>query len=359
MKRRTVVGHALTFACVLAGGGVAALGAPKELDQPGAEIQPEEPDVSLLQPLLPPFTATLLERDPDAAGWGPLQLSPTGRFLFAEVRTGERQSVMLLDADGKLLRDLTRDQAVFASAAWGANDQQLLLEYRGERGTRPRFLTHNPVSAATASTLRSGLPEWALGGRDYLLALATAERMPGREDVPSGFQRYTSAHAPVGRPLLADEPIWSGDGQWLAFLSATLHEGDASPTAQLQEVRMLPARGDVPRVVMARSGWERLAKEQDWQHASGPDSLAWGPNADSLYCLCTARAELEGQRFLIRLDVRTPRRELLPVPPTLDLVSVSADARHWLVGLGSRLYRLDFKAAPPKKRPAGVATTSR
>jgi hypothetical protein len=329
------------------------------LDQPGAEIQREEPDVSLLRPLLPPFTATLLERDPDSEGWGALQLSPTGRFLFAEVRTGERQSVLLLDADGKLLRDLTREQASFASAAWGATDQQLLLEYRGESGVRPRFLTHNPVSAATASAPRGGLPEWALGGKDYLLALAIAERMPGRGDGPSGFQRYTSAHAPVGRPLLAEEPIWSGDGQWLAFLTATTYDSRPSPTAQLQEVRMLAARGDVPRVVIARSGWDRLAKEQGWQQASGPDSLAWGPHADALFCLCTARAGLEGQRFLVRLDVRTPRREVLPVPQGTELMSVSADARHWIVRLGSRLFRLDFKAAPSKKRPAGVATVSR
>lgn len=356
MKRRSVVGRTLAIVLLLAGGGIAAMGAPLDLDQPGAEIQREDPDVSLLQPLLPSFTATRIERDPDVEGWGPLSLSPSGRYLFAEVRAGDRQSVLLLDADGKLLRDLTREQAAFASAAWGSSDQQLLLELRGEAGARPRFLNHNPVTAATGAALPGGLPEWALGGKDYLLALATAERAPGKT-VPSGYQRYTSAHAPIGRPLAAEAPVWSGDGQWLAFLSAAVRDMEPA-TAALREVRVLPARGDVPRVVISRGGWDRLAKEQAWQQATGPESLAWSPGAEALFCLCTARTELDGQRFLVRLDVRTPRRDVLPVPPSTEIVSVSADARHWIVRLGSRLYRLDFKVPPPKKRPAGVASAT-
>jgi hypothetical protein len=344
---------------LFAGGEMSVASAPQELDQPGAEILRDDPDVSLLQPLLPPFTATPVERDPDAEGWGPLRLSPTGRYLLAEVRTGNRQSVQLLDADGRLLRDLTRDQAPFASAVWGATDQQLLLECRGDAGSRPRFLAHNPVSAATTAVPRGGLAEWASGGKDYLLALAAGERTPGRDDLPSGYQRYTAAHDPVGRPLMAEEPTWSGDGQWLAFLTGAIKGAEPAAPLQLREIRLLPARGDVPRVVLSRGGWERLAKEQAWQQATGPESLAWSPNAEALFCLCTARAELDGQRFLVRVDVRTPRREVLPVPVSTQIVSVSADARHWIVRLGSRLYRLDFKVAPPKKRPAGVATASR
>lgn len=357
MKRRSVVGQMLATALLLAGGAIAATSAPPELDQPGAEIQREDPDISLLQPLLPPFTATRIERDPDAEDCGPLSLSPSGRYLFAEVRAGDRQSVLLLDADGKLLRDLTREQAAFASAAWGSSDQQLHLELRGEAGARPRFLNHNPVTAATGAALPGGLPEWALGGKDYLLAIATAERAPGKT-VPSGYQRYTSAHAPIGRPLAAEAPVWSGDGQWLAFLSAAARNTEPAPAVQLREVRVLPARGEVPRVVISRGGWDRLAKEQAWQQATGPDTLAWSPGADALYGLCTARAELEGQRFLVRLDVRTPRRDVLPVPPSTEIVSVSADARHWIVRLGSRLYRLDFKVPAPKKRPAGVTSAT-
>ena len=354
MKRRTLIGRALTMTLFLAGGGISAVGAPLELDQPGAEILREEPDATLLQSLLPPFTATHVDRDPDAEGWGPLQLSPSGRYLFAVVRTGDRQSVVLLDADGTFIRDLTREQAPFASASWGVTDQQLLLEFRGEPAARPRFLIHNPVSASTAAAPRAGLPEWALGGKDYLLGLSTAERTAGGGEVPSTYQRYSAAHAPVGRPLMADEPVWRGDGQWLAFLAASARMSEPASPLQLREVRVLPARGEVPRVVISRGGWERLAKEQSWQQASGPESLAWSPAAEALFCLVTARAELDGQRFLVRLDVRTPRREVLAVPPGTEIVSVSADARHWIVRLGSRLFRLDFKGAPPKKRTAAI-----
>lgn len=359
MKRRNFIYRTLLAVSTAASCGAAALGAPADLDLPGTEVQPREPDPSPLQPLLPPFSAVALEQDPDAEGWDALRLSPSGRYFFAEVRAGERRSVLLFEGDGKLIRDLTRDVAPFASAAWGASDQQLLLECREKPNQRPRFMTCNPATGAVTASPRGGLPEWALGGKDYLLALATAERGPGKTDGFSGFQRYTATHDPIGRPLAAEEPVWSGDGQWLAYLAASAPGSEPAPAASLQEVRVLPARGDVPRVVISRGGWDRLAREQGWQHASGPDGLAWAPAGDALFCLCTARTELDGQRFLVRLDVRTPRREVLAVPEDTVLISASADARHWLVRLAGRLYRLDFKTPPAKKRAAGPATALR
>lgn len=358
MNRRIFVHHALLLATSATGGVAAALGAPTELDQPGAEVPREEPDSSLLQPLLPAYSAVLLERDPDVEGWGPLRLSPSGRFLFAEVRTGDRQSVMLLDAEAKLLRELSHELSPLVSAAWGATDQQLLLECREKADARPRYFVHNPVKGTTSAAARGGLPEWASGGKDYLLALATAERTPGRQDVPSGFQRYTAAHDPIGRPLAAERPAWSGDGQWLAFVTSVVKD-EPEALAELQEVRVLPARGEVPRVVMSHSGWNRLAKEGGWQQASGPDCLTWSPEGDALYGICTARTEVEGQQFLIRMDVRAPRRQVLPVPAGTEIVSVSADARHWIVRLGSRLHRLDFKVVASKKRAVSLSTAPR
>lgn len=358
MNRRTFVHHSLLLATLATGGVDAALGAPTELDQPGAEVPREEPDSSLLQPLLPAYSAILLERDPDVEGWGPLRLSPSGRYLFAEVRMGDRQSVMILDGEAKLLRDLSHDLSPLVSAAWGASDQQLLLECREKADARPKYFVHNPVKGITSAAVRGGLPEWAAGGKDYLLALATAERTPGRQDVPSGFQRYTAAHDPIGRPLTAERPAWSGDGQSLAYATSVVKD-QPEALAELQEVRVLPARGEVPRVVMSHGGWNRLAKEQGWQQASGPDCLTWSPEGDALYGICTARTEVEGQQFLIRMDVRAPRRQILAVPAGTEIISASANARHWLVRLGSRLYRLDFKVASSKKRSANLSTVLR
>src|SRR3569623_2036624 len=92
--------------------------ADRAADLPVQETRTGLPDPAVLQSLLPPFTAAALERAPEVDGWGPLQLSPAGRFCLAQLRSGARQSVNLLDATGVPLRDLTADRSVSAAAVW-------------------------------------------------------------------------------------------------------------------------------------------------------------------------------------------------------------------------------------------------
>ena len=345
MNRRSWLSGAAGVAVSLAFARAGLAFAP--VDTPGEEVPPPPPDPAILASILPPFKSELLEHDPEIAGWEALRLSPTGRYLLAEVRAGRKQSVQLLDPDGKLIRDLTADRYTSARGLWGATDQQLLLECRAEGSTRPRHLKYNPVSEGSAPAVVPGMPEWAPGGRDYLLALAAAERSG---DEPVAFQRYTVANDPVGRPLPVEDPVWSADGQWLAFLGRSAVPTTENAGSQLLEVRVLPARGDVPRVVVSRGGWERLAKENGWTEASGPENLTWSPAGEALLGICAAHTERGEEKFLVRMDLRTAHREVLAIPAKTEIVTTSADARHWIIRLEDRLFRLDFEAPPPAKK---------
>jgi hypothetical protein len=335
----------------------AARSAEAPVDLPGAEVIRPEYEPELLEPLLPDFEVQRLELLSDADGRGPLRLSPTGRYCLAEQRVGQKQTVLLFDADGQLLRDLTGDRFTHATGVWGANDQQILLECRTAPGARPVQLKINPVTGASSAGSVPGLPGWAPDGKHYLLGLAVDR--PGEEAEPVWVQRYTAANDPVGRPLAASTPIWSADGLWLAFGAQRAKPVDEpSPSEHhLNEVRVLPVRGEVPRVVLSRGGWTKLAQANGWLGGAGPEQLAWSPRGDALYGVVTVRKEAGSQKCLVRMDVRSPRREILALPSEAALVSASADARHWIVRLGDRLFRLDFmqEHAPAPKAPGPAA----
>jgi len=346
--RRGLLAVCLLMAAQLCG---AARGAETPVDLPGAEISRPEYVPELLEPLLPNFAAQVMELPSDADGMGPLRLSPSGRYCLAEQRVGRKQSVLLFDADGKLLRDLTGDHYIHAIGAWGANDQQVLLECRTTLGARPVRLKVNPATGASSAGSVPGLPGWSPDGKHYLLGLAVDS--PGVEPEPAWVQRYTAANDPVGRPLAVLEPAWSADGLWLAFSAQPSKQPEGAEPAErkLNEVRVLPVRGDVPRVVLSRGGWAKLARANGWIGGEGPEQLAWSSGGDALYGVFTVRTETGPQKCLVRMDVRSPRRDVLPLPIAAELISASADARHWIVRLGDRLYRLDFEpqpAAPPK-----------
>lgn len=312
-------------------------------DRPGQETHAAPPDPSILQSLLPPFTAAALERAPEVDGWGPLQLSPAGRFCLAQLRSGARQSVSLLDANGVPLRDLTTDRAVSAAAVWGYSDQHILLEMRPQPTAKPEFQHLDRVSGAITPATIPGLPHWSPLGKDYWLSL------------PGGWQRYAGEGNATGHVVVAREPVWSGDGQWLAYTAAHGRADEKpSPVSGLEEVRLLPSRGDVARVLVSAPGWERLAKEKGWSEARGPERLVWSSTGDALFGFVNARTEAGEGRFLVRLDLHSPKREALPVPPETRLVSASGDTHHWLVQLGDQLFRLDFGTPAPKKQAPDV-----
>lgn len=348
------------LAALLCAGGVWPVHAQppgKPVDLPGAEPVLPGAGPEVLEPLLPAFEAAPLEWPVRFGPLHHLRLSPTGRYCLAKRINGGRESILLLDENGRQIRDLTENRFQEADAVWGATDEQVLLEVRVTPNQPPAHLRVNPLAGTHVPAALPGLPHWAAGARDYHLDLGADDDNPHH----AGLQRYTAADAPVGRPLAATAPVWSGDGQWLAFIArqpqAETEEAAALPW---NEVRVLPARGEVPRVILSRGGWERLARTHGWLGGSGPRQVAWSPTGDALYVMFNARTPAGERKYLARLEIRTPKRELLEVPLETEILSVSANARHWIVRLGERLFRLDF-AAPSitEKAPPPAAPRSR
>ena len=357
----------LGYAVCVAMFAAVAVQAANPPDQPGEVTTGAAPQPSILQSLLPPFTATPLERAPEAEGWGPLRISPAGRFCLSEVEEGEKRSVFLLDHNAQPLRDLTRKQYPQASAIWGYSDQHILLECRKDAMGKPLFLHMDRVTGSTTASTIPGVPRWSPTGKDYFLPSMAS----------SGFyQRYTGKDVPVGHQLYGNEPVWSSDGQSLAYLAVN-GKGETAPPAKEgipkvkpegapapsapdgpPEIRILPARGDVPRVILSSTGWTKLLTEKGWSSMTVSDPLAWSPADDALYAFCSAKLVMGGgaeSSYLLKLDLRSPKREVLPLPSGSRLVSTSGDSHHWILQMGDHLFRLDFAAPPAKKTRTAAA----
>jgi len=319
-------------------GLLAALaGAPLARAQPpGAAREPEA-----LAGFLPPFTATPFDAPPAAGGWGPALLSPTGRFFLIERLQHDRRTVHVLDQDGEVLRGYASPDCAFSAARWGPTDAAIYQECRASPRGAPRYVRVERTSDRERPSRIRGLPIWAWGGQDYVLPIEPRPRTPGA----SLYRRYRADNVRVGDPLGVAEPVWSPDGRSLAFLTERPRPAGATEEEfpPLREVRALPARGTVPRVVLSRAGWTKLMEDRGWLWARGPDALAWSPEGDALFGLCLARTGDEEVRFFLRMDLKTPDRQTSLVGDATRWVSVSADGRHWLLEMDTGAYRLAFK----------------
>ncbi len=313
-------------------------------DTPGQEATDGARIPAALQSLLPPFTATLFDPPPAGQGWGPVMLSPSGKAMLAQRREGGHVAVFLLDRNGEPVKDLTSEHYPLAEGVWGPDDTQILLECRREENGRAEFMKVFPASGRLLPASVAGLPTWAAGGKAYFLETGRTDSPSGGHTAAGHFQRFTASNMAVGTPLLVTQPVWSGDGQWLAFLRERPRpaEADDKRFSPVREVRVIPARGTVQRVVLPFAAWDRLIKERGWRWASGPERLFWGPSGEALYGFCTARTDSEETRYLMRIDLKEPKRDVVAVDDLTDLVSASADGRHWLLQLGDRHYRLDL-----------------
>lgn len=313
-------------------------------DAPGQEPSEGARIPAALQELLPPFTAFPFDPPPASQGWGPVSLSPSGKSLLAQRREGERLAVFLLDRNGEPLKDLTSEHYPIAAGVWGPDDTQILLECRQEANSRAEYMKVFPASGRLLPASVAGLPSWAGGAKSYLVETGRTDSPSGGHRTAGQYQRFTSANVAVGGPLTVSHPVWSGDGQWLAFLRERPRPADAEERSfsPVREVRVIPARGSVQRVVLPFAAWDRLIKERGWRWVSGPKSLFWGPSGEALYGFCVTRTDSEETRNLMRIDLKQPKRDLVAVDDLADLVSASADGRHWILQLGDRHYRLDL-----------------
>lgn len=312
-------------------------------EKPGREMPREASEPEALRAFLPPFTAAPLVPPAASEGWGDLRISPSGRFFLAERTAGARRSVHLLDEHGVLFRGFSSPSCRWASARWSQSDASFFMECRAGRTGKPTYHRVNRVTEKATEVRMPGLGCWSATGHDYFIPVQPVPKLPAGR-----FQRYNSGHRAVGAALGASEPTWSPDGKLLAFTTERPRPAGvpAQEWSPVREVRVVPARGDVARVVMSRAGWTRLIQERGWLWASGPDTVAWSPAGDALFGVITARTEDEEIRYLMRMDRKEPRRDLQPVDNTTRIVSTSADGRHWVLEMNTGFYRLDFAAKP-------------
>lgn len=300
----------------------------------------EATDPEGLKGILPPFSSSPFLPPSSAEGWGPVRISPTGKFFLVERTAGTRRSVHLLDREGTLVRGFASADRRWSSAQWGPSDLTFYMECRDRPNAPARYVKVERTTDKERPSPIKGLARWSATGQDYLLPLTPRPREAGA----GRYQRFTLRNTPTGAPLGSSEPVWSPNGRLLAFATerprpAELTEAEWPP---VRELRVIPARGEVARVVLSRAAWTKLIQENGWKWASGPESLAWSPRGDALFGVITVRTGSEERRYLLRMDLGQPQRKLQLLDNTTHLVTASADGRHWLVEMDTGFFRLDF-----------------
>ncbi len=338
--RWRVFGALLTFAGLLLGSGPTAAQRP---DAAGSEPQVEAIDPDGLKRILPPFSSTPFLPPSPTEGWSDVQLSASGRYLLAARTQGAGRRVHLLDPQGASLRVFGKPTCRWAAGRWGQTEATLTLECRTAPRAAPTYVTVTRANAREVKSRVPGLAYWSASGQDYVLAISPAPRGFSA----SKYQRYTAAGRKTGSPLGSVEPAWSPDGSTLAYLTERARPAEVPlpEWSPVREVRIIPARGQVARVVLSRAAWTNLMQEHQWRWASGPDNLVWSPAGDALFGAIVGRTGSEERRYLMRLGLKESRRDLQLVDNTTRVVTVAAAGRHWIVEMDTGFYRLEFEPA--------------
>ncbi len=191
----------------------------------------------------------LVPPDPDIH-WGYPAISPDGRWIAATRWTQGRHDIVLLDAHGKLVCEVTRDRALDFAPSWSANGQWLvwasdrsgipnILAAKIDNGqvTRPVMLTNLRTGAAFPSVDPSG--HW-LYFSGYHVDGWEIERIPFSPTAAPPALRADSTHTAE----VANKPRGRAKGQVRAY----------SPLETLRPYYWIPVWNDPIAVPAHRKG---------------------------------------------------------------------------------------------------------
>lgn len=210
----------------------------------------------------------ILERPKAEGTLGPdlisLSWSPDGsRIAFSGRSPGRGRTVAIIDTDGSDERVL---DGHWESASWSPDGERLLVVGWPTMGTEGRFDLYtlrtggSDLRRLTDDVLVERSASWSPNGRQIVFATGpeNANRVSYEQDVVVMDADGTNAH-PIIVPGLDLLPVWSPDGEWIAF---------ASDRDETEERRLANASGktlfEVSLYVMRPDGTDaRLLLDED------------------------------------------------------------------------------------------------
>jgi Tol biopolymer transport system component len=203
--------------------------------------------------------------------YGALRLSPDGKRLAVEVREGSRRDVWVYDQQRDAMTRLTFDGGFYLDPIWSPDGRYVVFgSYAGMFWTRadgaghPQALTHS----------KTGQAPWSFSPNGKLLAYFNASGSPGWQiwTVPveeSGGQLRAGEAEQFLKTQFSDYcPVFSPDGQWLAYQSNESGEYEVyvrafPPPASGQDGKWQISNGGGQLPVWSRNDLELLYLSDD------------------------------------------------------------------------------------------------
>ena len=145
------------------------------------------------------------------------QLSPDGQYVAATLERGGNSDLYLLDANGKVIRQLTSDSGIEVSPAWSPDSRQIV--YVSDRSGSPQLYILEVAGGKSRRLTYNGsyntAPAWSPKG----------DRIAYTGRVGRRFAVFTiSADGGDPRQLTSnsfdsEDPCWAPDGRFIAFAS--------------------------------------------------------------------------------------------------------------------------------------------